>query len=54
MDDSRPYNFLSSDKNLIDRWMIELSKFVALVGFSSKFRAIKYIGRGEFGQVWEV
>ena len=36
------------------KWVDQLSKQVFLSGFSNNFRALKYIARGEFAQVWEM
>lgn len=48
------YEFCSSEEDIVNRWMKELSKLVFLSGFSNDYKAVKYIGRGEFAQVWEV
>lgn len=53
-DHGTPYNFFTPYEEIVNRWMHELSKIVFLSGFSTHFKPVKYIGRGEFAQVWEV
>lgn len=51
---SLSYDFYAFEIEIANRWMKELSKHIFLSGFSNHFKALKYLGRGQFAQVWEV